>query len=348
MNNISSKNFPISFPVLVVDIGGTNVRFAILRNMESDIEFYCTVKIDDYDNLEHAIRDVVYSKISIRIRSAFLAIAASIGDQKSFKLTNYQWDINPEELISHMQFEDVLLINDFEAQALAICYLSPSDYVPIGRVIERDTSYPSSSRLIVGPGTGLGVSSVIRSKDSWIPISCEGGHMNIGPSSKRDYEIFPYLKDRAEGRLSAEKLLSGKGLLNIYQAICMANGFENKTVLSSKDIIAQGENPIALEAINLFCDYLGRVAGDLALIFMARGGVYISGGIPCRIIDLLCNSRFRNAFEDKSPHKELMYKIPTYVITNPYIAILGMVSYIKMADRFNFIVDERVRRRWIK
>ncbi|AKK19849.1 glucokinase [Candidatus Liberibacter africanus] len=347
MNNISSKNFPISFPVLLADIGGTNVRFAILRDMQSELEFCCTVQIADYDNLEHAIREVIYSKISIRIRSAFLAIAASIGDQKSFMLTNYQWIIDPEELISRMQFEDVLLINDFEAQALAICSLSSSDYVPVGRVIE-DSSSLFSSRAVVGPGTGLGVSSVIRLKNSWVPISCEGGHMNIGPSSKRDYEIFPHLTDRAEGRLSAEKLLSGKGLLNIYKAICKANGFENKTVVSSEDIVSHSDDPIALEAINLFCEYLGRVAGDLALIFMARGGVYISGGIVYKIIDLLRKSSFRQAFENKAPHKELMRKIPTYVITNPNVAISGMISYIKMADHFNLIFNEGVKRRWIK
>ncbi|PWL04744.1 glucokinase, partial [Candidatus Liberibacter asiaticus] len=99
-------------------------------------------------------------------------------------------------------------------------------------------------------------------------------------------------------------------------------------------IVSKSEDPIALKAINLFCEYLGRVAGDLALIFMARGGVYISGGIPYKIIDLLRNSSFRESFENKSPHKELMRQIPTYVITNPYIAIAGMVSYIKMTDCF--------------
>ncbi|PWL04743.1 glucokinase, partial [Candidatus Liberibacter asiaticus] len=207
MNNISKKDFPIAFPVLLADIGGTNVRFAILRSMESEPEFCCTVQTSDYENLEHAIQEVIYRKISIRLRSAFLAIATPIGDQKSFTLTNYHWVIDPEELISRMQFEDVLLINDFEAQALAICSLSCSNYVSIGQFVEDNRSL-FSSRVIVGPGTGLGISSVIRAKDSWIPISCEGGHMDIGPSTQRDYEIFPHLTERAEGRLSAENLLS--------------------------------------------------------------------------------------------------------------------------------------------
>ncbi|WP_050780929.1 glucokinase [Candidatus Liberibacter solanacearum] len=343
--NMSNRNFPTAFPVLLADIGGTNVRFAILRDMESEIECCGTVKTADYESLEHAIQEVILSKISIRLRSAFLALATSIGDQKKFMLTNYQWIIDPEALISQMNFEDVLLINDFEAQALAVCFLSDSHYVSVGPDIKRNNC-SFSSRVIVGPGTGLGVSGVIRLKNSWIPISGEGGHMNIGPSSKRDFEIFPYLIENE--RLSAEMLLSGRGLVNIYKAICKADGFENETSLSAQDIVCQEAHPIALEAINLFCDYLGRIAGDLALIFMSRGGVYISGGIPNKIIHLLRNSSFRASFENKAPHKELMRKIPTYVITNPYIAISGMLSYIKMTDNFNLITDEGIRSRWIK
>ncbi|MBL0849194.1 MAG: glucokinase [Candidatus Liberibacter ctenarytainae] len=342
---MSDRNFPISFPLLLADIGGTNVRFAILRGMEYEPEFCCAVKTADYDSLEHAIQDAVMSKISIRLRSAFLAIAASISGQDTITLTNYKWVIRPEILISEMCFEDVLLINDFEAQALAISSLSNTDYVSIGPHIESN-SRSSFSRLIVGPGTGLGVAGLMRMKNSWIPISGEGGHINIGPSSERDFEIFPHLTERAEGRFSAETLLSGRGLINIYKAICTANGVEGKEISCAEDVVSLAADPTAFEAINLFCEYLGRIAGDLSLIFMSRGGVYVSGGIPCSIIDFLRHSNFRNAFENKAPHTEFMRTIPTYVIMNPCIAIVGMVSYIKMADNFNLLIDDEIKRRW--
>ncbi|MBA5724306.1 glucokinase [Candidatus Liberibacter sp.] len=338
--NDSNRRFPAVFPILIADIGGTNARFAILQDRDSDLEFYATVKISDFETLEHAIQETILDKVSIRLRSAFLAVAAPIS-RENIILTNYKWAIDPEILLSDMGFEDVLVINDFEAQALSIASLSDVDRFCIGCDIDNN-SHIFSSRAIIGPGTGMGIAGLIRAKDLWIPIPGEGGHMDIGPRSERDFEIFPYLEERADGRISAEKLLSGRGLVNIYRAICKAQGIEKKNVFCAEDVISQTRDPISLETINLFCEYLGRISGDIALLFMSRGGIYLSGGIPYKILPLLRHSGFRDAFENKAPHKDLLCQIPTYVITNPYIAIMGMYSYIKETDKFSLLRDGKI------
>ncbi|EMS36281.1 glucokinase [Candidatus Liberibacter americanus] len=341
-----NKKFPISFPLLLADIGGTNIRFAILFSIESDLEFIYTLKTSDYNSLEDAINDLILNKISIkvRLRSVFLAVAASIYSQDSIVMTNSKLVISPNILISYMSFEDVFIINDFEAQALAISSLDDSNYVCIANNT-KNISCVYSSKVIIGPGTGLGVAGLIRVNDSWVPIAGEGGHMNIGPISKRDFEIFPYLTKYVDGRFSAESLLSGRGLVSIYKAVCVANGIEDNSIFYPEDILSKGLNPISCEAIDLFCEYLGRFSGDLALLFMARGGVYISGGISYVIKNFLHSSSFRYAFENKSPHKDLMRKIPIYLVTNPNIALLGMLSYIRKS--YNYVLHyEGIKRRW--
>jgi glucokinase len=156
--------------------------------------------------------------------------------------------------------------------------------------------------------------------------------------------IFPHLEP-IEGRISAEQLLCGRGLVNIYRAICLSDGIE-PTLTIPADVTAkglQGDNLQAAETLRLFVTYLGRLAGDMALIFMARGGVYLAGGVSQKIIPALKGPQFREGFEDKAPHSALMKTIPTFVVTHPQAALAGLASYARKPAAYGISTDGR---RW--
>ena len=257
-------------------------------------------------------------------------------------LTNCPWVVRPRELIGRLGFEDVMVINDFEAQALAVATLDGENQIQIG----RGTAKTGHSKAVLGPGTGLGVAGLVHALDAWIPVPGEGGHVDLGPRSARDLEIFPYI-ERIEGRVSAEQILCGRGLLNLYRAICVADGVAPKLAkpadVSEKGLA--GADRQAEEAVNLFAVYLGRVAGDMAVVFNAKGGVYLGGGIPQKILPALMRPEFRAAFEDKAPHGAMMADIPTFVVTHPLAALAGLSAYARMPGGFGVATDGR---RWRK
>ncbi len=335
----SMKTDALPFPILLGDIGGTNARFSVLADAKAEATPFVSVKTADYPTIDEAIRQVVLEGSSLKPRSAILAVAGPI-DGHEIDLTNCDWVVRPKKMISDLGFDDVLVVNDFEAQALAASELGPDHRETLGPEGEPHMA----SRVVLGPGTGLGVAGLVHARDMWFPVPGEGGHVDVGPRSDRDFAIFPHLK-RIEGRVSAEEILSGRGLVNIYRAICAADGAE-PTLKDPADVTAaglNGSNEQAVETLSLFSTYLGRVAGDMALIFMARGGVYLAGGISQKILAALKKPEFRAAFQDKAPHTELLATIPTFVVTHPQAALAGLASFARRPSAYGVSMDER---RW--
>lgn len=168
--------------------------------------------------------------------------------------------------------------------------------------------------------------------------------MDIGPRTPRDHEVFPHLEP-IEGRISGEQLLCGRGLVNIYRAVAKAEDVEPRftTPAEITGAALEKSDTVAEEALSMFVTCLGRTAGDLALVFMSRGGVYLTGGIAQKIVPALQTGNFRAAFEDKAPHKELMRDMPVYVITHPLAALSGLAAYARTPVRFGV---ETSGRRW--
>lgn len=327
------------FPVLIGDIGGTNARFAILVDSYAEPKEFPILLTQDFETLEDAIQSVVLDHTSIQPRSAVIAIAGPVeGDE--IPLTNCHWVVKPRQMMERFNLQDITVLNDFEAQALAVVSLDEKHLENIG----GETSHPNGKRVVLGPGTGLGVAGLIRSRQTWVPVPGEGGHVDFGPRSERDLQIFPFI-EKIDGRVSAEQLLCGRGLQHIYQAICQADGITPSFVTPAEitDAALDKSNAQAIETLELFTIYLGRLAGDLALIFMAQGGVYLSGGIPQRILSALRTGSFRAAFEDKAPHQSILKSIPIYVITHPRAAIAGLAAYARTPSRFDIHTDGR---RW--
>jgi glucokinase len=198
--------------------------------------------------------------------------------------------------------------------------------------------------VVLGPGTGLGVGGLVFAQHTWIPVPGEGGHVDIGPRSERDFQIWPFLEP-IEGRMAGEQILCGRGIMNLYRAVCAADGVDPVLIDPAEvttHALAESDRA-AIETISLFCTYLGRVAGDMALIFMARGGVFLAGGISQKILPALMKSPFRDAFEDKAPHSALMKTIPTFAVIHPMAALSGLAAFARTPRDFGVATEGR---RW--
>lgn len=331
----------LDFPILIGDIGGTNARFAILVDSQAEPKEFPNVQTADFDNIDEAIQSAILDRTSIQPRSAVLAVAGPVsGDE--IDLTNCDWVVRPKELFEKLGLSDIVVLNDFEAQALATVALGEES---VERIVEGESD-PWGSRVVLGPGTGLGVAGMVNARHIWIPVPGEGGHVDIGPRTERDYEIWPHLEP-IEGRISAEQMLCGRGLVNIYRAVVTANGGTPRFATPAEiTAAALGEaDADTVEALDLFVTCLGRQAGDLALVFMSRGGVFLTGGIAQKIIPALKRGLFQKAFEDKAPHTDLLRRMPVYVITHPRGALAGLTDFARMPMRFGIETDGRRWRR---
>lgn len=342
----------LKFPILIGDIGGTNARFSILESAETAPVDLPHVINRDFATIDDAIAEAVLPKTALKPQSLILALAGPINGEE-VKLTNCDWVVKPEAMMARFGFSDVLLLNDFEAQALAAATLPAHYREPIGPMSEA----PLASRVVLGPGTGLGVAGLLYAQNKWFPVPGEGGHVDMGPRTARDHQIWPFLtpvkdEDAARGRISAEELISGRGLTNIYQALCRAEGNRTPRYQDTKDPAAAisiaglgDKDPVAAEALSLFATYLGRLAGDMAMIFMAKGGVFLAGGISPKILPALKKPEFRAAFEDKAPHQRVLKDISTFVVVDPVAALSGMTAYAQKPEAFGLATEGRRWRR---
>lgn len=328
----------LEFPILIGDIGGTNARFAILVDADAPPIQFPNVHTADYATIDDAIRKAIVETTTVRPRSTVLAIAGPV-DGDEIPLTNCPWVVRPRGMKATTGIEDVVVLNDFEAQALAVVALGPEHMEKIG----GGEPELDAGRVVLGPGTGLGVAGLVRAFNRWIPIPGEGGHMDIGPRTPRDFEIFPHL-ERIEGRVSGEQILCGRGLVNAYRAVAIASGATPRYTIPAEITAAalSASDPVAVEALAFFVTCLGRTAGDLALVFKSKGGVFLTGGIAQKIVPALKAPNFREAFEDKAPHSALMASMPIYVINQPLAALAGLAAFARKPGDFG--VETRGRR----
>lgn len=322
---MTEADAPLPFPVLLGDIGGTNARFSILFDAGSEPQVFPIARTADFATIDEAIRRTIYERTAILPQSAVLAVAGPVNGD-TIELTNCPWVVRPRQMLAGMGLRDVVIVNDFEAQALAVTALGPDHLVAIG----SGAAAEGESRVVLGPGTGLGVAGLVRARGIWIPVPGEGGHVDLGPRNAREAQIFAHVEP-IEGRISAEQILCGRGIVNLYRAVAEASGVAPVMTEPAAVTAAAlaGSDAIAAEALALFVVLLGRLAGDLALVFMGRGGVFLTGGIPQKILPALRTGAFRAAFEDKAPHSELMRSMPVSVVTHPLAALVGLAAFAR-------------------
>lgn len=330
---------PMPFPVLIGDIGGTNARFALVAGRDAEPELFHPVATADYPDIEGAIQAAVLSQTSRKPRSAVIAAAGPItGDEVD--LTNAPWIIRPHEVMAATGIEDVILLNDFEALALSLTALQPSDVAPVG----GGRAEAAGAKVVLGPGTGLGVGALVEAAGLYVPIPGEGGHVALGPDEADEFPLWANIEPE-HGRISAEALLCGRGLVRLYRAVALTAGATPAEITPPEITQAalSGNDPLAVRTVSLYARLLGRLAGDMALVFIARGGVFIGGGISPRILPFLTTGEFRRAFEAKAPHEAVMAEIPTWVITRDNPAMPGLAAFARTPERFGVSLTGR---RW--
>lgn len=305
---------------LVADVGGTNVRFA-LAGVDGQLQHErVSPNSDDFGRL---VREYL-AEARPGVVDTFACAAAGPVDGGAIQLTNRALRLDPDMLGAASGAGRVELVNDFAALAHALPVLEADDLLQCG----GGTRQPDAAAILVGAGTGLGVATGVRCNGGWHVIPSEAGHADLAPTDDRELAAWQALRDR-HGRVSAETVLSGPGLQRLYAAL---GGREAWSPLEL-DVAADAGDPLACEARRLFTCWLGRVAGDLALAVDARGGVFLAGGIVPGWKQRFDHAGFRFGFEQKSPMVDRLRAIPSFVITHPYPALLGLARLAAEGQR---------------
>jgi glucokinase len=308
-----------SVGVVLGDVGGTNARFAVLQDgMLGGIKH---LKVADYPHFADALGAFMAERSDHRpIRQALFGVAGVV-ERERCALTNNPWIVSADELHNRFGFSTIHIVNDFEAVAWSLPHLAGKDLHKIGG---REPN-PVAPKVVLGPGTGLGVAAYLQTEHGNLVMRSEGGHATLPSGSAREDAIIAKLRQQF-GHVSAERALSGSGLENLYHAIA---ALESQAVpeLSAAEITqaaAAGNCMISRDAVDTFCALLGSVAGNLALSFGAQGGVYIAGGIAPHLRDYLPASQFRSRFEAKGRLVAYLEPIPTYLILHDDPAFVGL------------------------
>jgi glucokinase len=303
--------------VLLGDIGGTTARFAVLTgDVVGPIDH---LPVSQYRSMVDAVAAYL-GHYGDRIGAAVLGVAGPIESGRCI-LVNSQWVIDAVELQAAFGFEPIHLINDFEAVACALPSLGERDV----KAIAGGKPLRGESMAVMGPGTGLGMAGVVRRGDRVTVVPTEGGHATLPGVTAREDAVIAHLRDRFD-HVSAERALSGPGLENLHEAIAAIDGVAvpGRTAAEITQRALDRSCPVSVAAVDMFCAMLGTVAGDLALMFRARGGVYIAGGIAPRIVELLARSEFHDRFMAKGRFRSYLEATPVAVIVNPDPAFLGL------------------------
>ncbi|MEG3131179.1 glucokinase [Pantoea cypripedii] len=309
---------------LVGDVGGTNARLALCEVETGAISQAKTFSTSDYDNLEAVIRHYLDEQKQ-DIKDGCIAIACPItGDW--VEMTNHDWAFSTRQMKESLGFAHLEIINDFTAISMAVPMLAENDVIQFG----GKAPVQDKPIAIYGAGTGLGVSHLVHVDKRWVSLPGEGGHVDFAPNSEEEAEILEVL--RAElGHVSAERVLSGSGLVNLYRAIVKSDQREPEN-LKPKDVTERALKDSCIDcrrALSLFCVIMGRFGGNLALNLGTFGGVYIAGGIVPRFLDFFKASGFRAAFEDKGRFRDYLVDIPVYMITHDQPGLLGAGAHLR-------------------
>jgi glucokinase len=307
---------------LVADIGGTNARFGLV-SPDGAILQVSVFDCGEFAEIGAAIGAFLAQRGTLPApRQGALAIAAPVAGDR-IRMTNHPWSFSIAELRAELGFARLEVINDFTAVALALPRLGSTDRMPVG----DGAAVAGRPLAVLGPGSGLGVSGLIPAGRRWIALTGEGGHATMPPATHRENAVLDQMRHHFD-HVSAERCLSGPGLINLYNSLAMLDGVPTApyTAAQISDAETGARDPLCREATEMFCAMLGTVAGNLALTLGAQGGVYIAGGIVPRLGARFAESGFRARFEAKGRLGAYLAPIPTYVVTHKLPAFLGCAA----------------------
>ena len=311
-----------STPKLIADIGGTNARFALLNGQDIDDEqvLPCADHPSLVAAIEFYLEKIGANSAKRRPMEAAMAIAGPItGDH--IRMTNHVWEFSAAATRRELKLSRLIFMNDFTALAMSLRHLPPQELEAIG----GGRAVLGSTIALLGPGTGLGVSGLVPAGEHWIPLQGEGGHVTLSVMNEREIAVLAQLRQRFS-HVSAERVLSGPGLVNLYDALCAVEGVV-PDVVTPREVTERalaGTCRLSLETVSMFCALLGTMSGNLVLTLGAVGGLYIGGGIVPQLGSFFANSAFRDRFEDKGRYADYLADVPIYVIRTPLPAFIGL------------------------
>ena len=326
-----AKETEYSSYVLAGDIGGTSARLGVFRPGEkrpSAVET-ATFESGKAKDLEQIIEKMIERRPE-KIEAACFGIAGPVIDGE-VRTTNLPWEVSEQKLKGHFSWNHVRLLNDLAAAALAVPLLEDDELFSLNGLGVK----PKRNIALVAPGTGLGQALLVFLKGRYVPVNSEGGHVDFAPADKEEFDLFEHLREKF-GHVSVERVASGMGLADIYHWMksrsihqesprildeINAHGGDPAPIITEHAIA--GDDPLCRATLEQFCRTLGAVAGNVALTYMATGGLLLGGGIPPKILPFLQKSHFMKAFINKGRFSEFLEKIPVLVILNEQTALLG-------------------------
>lgn len=327
-------------PWLLADIGGTNARFGWLAEDSCEVTQVRTLPVTEYRGPAQAAQAYVAGLAQAMgpdfkaPRAAAFAVATAVGSDQ-IELTNSGWAFSRQAARGELGVDELLILNDFEALALSLPRLGPTQVRAIGPAIApcRDAA-ARGALAVIGPGTGLGVAGLAPTARGWVALPGEGGHASLAPGDDFESELLSVVR-REYSHVSAERLLSGIGLPVLHGAAAQVLGKPGHA-RSTEEIVElglAGADAVCSLSLDTFCALLGSFAGDVALVLGARGGVYIGGGIVPRLGERFFESRFRARFEAKGRFQAYLQAIPTALITDTLVALAGAAAALEQHGR---------------
>ena len=307
---------------LVGDIGGTNARFALVADGSGQPEQEQILRCAEYEGLEQAIRRYLADHGNPVLREAALDVATGItGD--FVQLTNGPWGFSIEGTRRALALDRLHVINDFTALARSVPTLQPHELRQVG----GGKPVAGTAIAVIGPGTGLGVSGLLPASEGWSALQGEGGHTAFSPTTEREIDVLRWLMQRFE-HVSTERVVSGMGLENLYQALCALDHTTAQQLNPAQitEAALAGMEVHCQEALDMFCAILGAAAANLVVTLGARAGCFIGGGIVPRLGDYFARSPFRARFERKGRFSAYVAAVPTYVILAETPALRGLAT----------------------
>lgn len=315
-------------PFLAADVGGTHARVALLRAAaggKRDIEVLAYRKFTcaDFAGLPELLRAFVEHDATLPVRRCVIACAGQIIDDTIVN-DNLAWRVSLSQLRDTLAFDEVALLNDFEALGYALEGVRDADSLLVcGPDLHAD-----GPALVVGPGTGLGAAVRLPGPNGARVLGTEAGQMDLAPATAREREVLARLAPGG-GYVAYERILSGPGLLTLYATLCALRGVsaQLRTPEAVTAAACAGSDADAIETVEIFCAVLGGFVGNLAMAFIASGGVYLAGGVLPEIRHLLQRSRFVDRFLDKGGMREFLLRVPVRLIEHGRHGVLGAARW---------------------
>jgi glucokinase len=318
-------HYPPNTLSLVADVGGTNTRVALADGSVLLPETVTKYRNSDYPGLDTVLELYVQEK-QVDCKAAAAAIAGPVRDGKG-TLTNLDWSIDANTLARATKAETVSVLNDLQAQGYGVGLITGENLIEVsaGRAAQ-----PGATSLVVGVGTGFNAAPVFHNAGGRLVPPSESGHINLPPRTESELRLYRYIEERHGGFASVEDVLSGRGLERVYAWHAFEAGQTvHKSAADIMTACASRDDPLALETVATFNRLLGTVAGNLALIYLPFGGIYLIGGVARAVSTYFQETGFIEQFRNKGRFSDFMDAFPVSVIADDYAALTGLASHLR-------------------